>query len=427
MKKFKNEKMNELVKEFDDERKAYIDYINKYDILEDNAFSRAELKYILIDIIKITDDSKLYNLILSRHDHLNLIDKSGALNLYKVIIKNAPYPYNLLFAINGYLCNMYVDNNGLDAALLTISEREKIILELEFINEMPILDIAYMAGISRSRVDQIRAKALRKLRHPSRLRKFYKDFNIDSIGLPDELVSVLRNANINTVDEMLSKLNNDITKPAKDIPGFTVSMLNKLYCNKFFVRENIKYSVNSYMRNTIKEYQQFGNMEVCKKDNTLNEEELNYIRTLININVDRPYNINKHDLKLDSKKILMDLVQKHGSDIVMKEYERIYNELKTAGILKCLTGSSDGGTERLDNIIDIKRNHLKEIGKTYLDILKEYNDIIFNQAEQLIENVSTAQVSEDIPVEDLINSLDRVSQDIDSRISYLQSRLVHYK
>ena len=59
--------------------------------------------------------------------------------------------------------------------LETLTEREKKILDLRFgltnDREMTLEEIGEIYGVSRERVRQIEIKALRKLRHPSRLRR----------------------------------------------------------------------------------------------------------------------------------------------------------------------------------------------------------------------------------------------------------------
>ena len=66
--------------------------------------------------------------------------------------------------------------------LLTLTEREEKVIKLRFGLEdgksRTLEEVGQMFGVTRERIRQIEAKALRKLRHPSRSRKL-KDYMID--------------------------------------------------------------------------------------------------------------------------------------------------------------------------------------------------------------------------------------------------------
>jgi RNA polymerase primary sigma factor len=66
-----------------------------------------------------------------------------------------------------------------DLILDTLSARERRVLQLRFGllegNERTLEEVGQRLGVTRERIRQIEAKALRKLRHPSRSKKL-KDY-----------------------------------------------------------------------------------------------------------------------------------------------------------------------------------------------------------------------------------------------------------
>lgn len=81
------------------------------------------------------------------------------------------YPFNLIDAI---YCDeiVWVDDEdhmaGLEHALLTLSEREQKVLEERFQDFKTLEEVGRDFNVTRERIRQMEAKALRKLRHPSR-------------------------------------------------------------------------------------------------------------------------------------------------------------------------------------------------------------------------------------------------------------------
>ena len=77
------------------------------------------------------------------------------------------------FAINELL------KDEISEVLLTLTEREEKVIRLRFGLEdgrpRTLEEVGQLFGVTRERIRQIEAKALRKLRHPSRSRKL-KDY-----------------------------------------------------------------------------------------------------------------------------------------------------------------------------------------------------------------------------------------------------------
>ena len=86
------------------------------------------------------------------------------------------YPFNLAKAIfrndEGALA-IYLP--GIEQALATLTEREVRVIQQRFEERKTLQDTGKTEGVTRERVRQIEAKALRKLRHPSRSKKL-RDF-----------------------------------------------------------------------------------------------------------------------------------------------------------------------------------------------------------------------------------------------------------
>lgn len=91
------------------------------------------------------------------------------------------YPFNLVAAIFGE-CDLiefiekekYVftedAEEGLKDALKTLTEREQSVIEMRYAGLMKLEDVANEFNVTRERIRQVEAKALRKLRHPLRSR-----------------------------------------------------------------------------------------------------------------------------------------------------------------------------------------------------------------------------------------------------------------
>ena len=93
----------------------------------------------------------------------------------------AIYPFNLAKSIFGNETEaMKIYIPGIEQAFATLTEREVRIIRRRFEDLQTLQGVGQEEGISRERVRQIEAKAIRKLRHPSR-KKIFKAVPISEI------------------------------------------------------------------------------------------------------------------------------------------------------------------------------------------------------------------------------------------------------
>ena len=71
-------------------------------------------------------------------------------------------------------------SNTIRDVLLTLTPREERVIRDRFFNNKTLEEVGHFFTITRTRVRQIEAKALRKLRHPSRSRKLRSFLDKDS-------------------------------------------------------------------------------------------------------------------------------------------------------------------------------------------------------------------------------------------------------
>jgi predicted DNA-binding protein YlxM (UPF0122 family) len=88
-------------------------------------------------------------------------------------MNNSPYPYNLIEVIYDERCEGPYDEDrlkGLEYVLGLLSERERQVLRDRFEDDLSLEDTGRKYNITRERIRQIEAKAIRKLRHPARMK-----------------------------------------------------------------------------------------------------------------------------------------------------------------------------------------------------------------------------------------------------------------
>lgn len=92
----------------------------------------------------------------------------------KINIKDLEYPFNLLWAVTEdeeilENADTISDFKGsVEYALCTLTERERDIIIKRFVNKLTYKEAGDLYGVTRERIRQVEAKALRKLRHPQR-------------------------------------------------------------------------------------------------------------------------------------------------------------------------------------------------------------------------------------------------------------------
>lgn len=130
----------------------------------------------------------------------------------------AIYPFNLAKSILGdetEALKVYLP--GIALALATLSEREREVIRLRFQKKMTLEQCGKEHGITRERIRQIEAKAIRKLRHPSRVNM------IKAVPLTEVQAQHSEYLKLSQAYELLSKAFEVCTAKRAD-PGVVVPM-----------------------------------------------------------------------------------------------------------------------------------------------------------------------------------------------------------
>ena len=144
--------------------------------------------------------------------------------------KKLSYPENIIVDLyetrtdvdsvkNAFYGNEEAVKERLEKMISFFSEREQAIIRYRYVDQLTIREISEKFGITVSRVNQIRIKAMRRLRHPKKsnyiifgIETIEKSPSIDSeiyvLGLSVRAFNCLRRANINTVRQA-AKLSDD--------------------------------------------------------------------------------------------------------------------------------------------------------------------------------------------------------------------------
>lgn len=114
------------------------------------------------------------------------------------------YPENIFFELVGGEANIVSDNvEGLEYVISLLTEREQTILKARYINGETLEEVGKTFGVTRDRIRQIQAKALRKLRHPSRRKYYIKGKSVveAEIKLLEELHEIEKQNYLNAIKE----------------------------------------------------------------------------------------------------------------------------------------------------------------------------------------------------------------------------------
>lgn len=152
-----------------------------------------------------------------------------------MIYKKYPYPYNLMVALTENESdgmNVLDDDRiaGLEYALSTLTERQRTVCKMRFEDEMTYEQIAKRFGLTRERIRQVLAKAIRTLRHPSRFKYIQHGVEIASGKLKAQMQA--RQAEelerLMDVERRRSEVRNILDRPVEAL-GLSVRAFNCLW------------------------------------------------------------------------------------------------------------------------------------------------------------------------------------------------------
>ena len=153
---------------------------------------------------------------------------------------------------NAFYENKDAVKERLEKMISFLSEREQAIIRYRYVDQLTIREISEKFGISVSRVQQIRLKSMRRLRHPKKSNYIIfgsetieKSPSIDSeiyvLGLSDRAFNCLRRANINTVrqasqlsDDDYIRIRNMGRRTMEEVKTKTQEFIEKLESKKDF-------------------------------------------------------------------------------------------------------------------------------------------------------------------------------------------------
>lgn len=161
--------------------------------------------------------------------------------------KKSSFPDNLIPKLCDIPLPLSADQvAGLRFALSTLSDREQQAIIMRYEEEQPIKAVAEHFGVSSSRTQQIIAKAIRKLHHPSRLTFItdgfektkqhqeeiriagtHSDCPVASMGFSTRLTNTLLGNGLDTIAKVCDAIMHDPER-LRDLPGFGIESAQEL-------------------------------------------------------------------------------------------------------------------------------------------------------------------------------------------------------
>jgi RNA polymerase sigma factor (sigma-70 family) len=148
-------------------------------------------------------------------------------------VKNFDYPMDFIDALFGeddtidiaYIETHFDEN--IKEVLQTITEREARIVTKRLIEGFTLESVGRQEGVTRDRIRQIEAKALRKLRHPSRLR--FLRYGEQVLGLQDDINKLTKELLLKKAD-LINAINNpqniELTEKEKELSMLSAEIID---------------------------------------------------------------------------------------------------------------------------------------------------------------------------------------------------------
>lgn len=156
-------------------------------------------------------------------------------------VYDAPYPYNLIQEVFQETVLAEMDDShmaGLEKALSRLSEREKTYLLDMYRDGLNLGDISKKYGLTRERVRQITAKAVRKLRHP-----YYKQFILLGVD------GVAERKEVEDMKESLKRREADLTEREEAVKK-TLDAIAR-FTEKYNVKQGEEEEHHSYIEKEV--------------------------------------------------------------------------------------------------------------------------------------------------------------------------------
>ena len=375
------------------EFKDILQYVLKGNSIFDLPLNDDEIKYILFDcwdILNYNGDNKESHIL-----YYNLFSNEKDINkLYRILLIKSKYPFNLYFEMFTYAVNNHNfipslnvkftvnDTSALDAQLDTLTDNEKNVIIMRFKDGKTFTEIASIIGLSKSRVTQIMYKAVRRLKHPTKLRHISSPHNILDIGLSEDITNVLLDAEIFDVDGLNKAMITDKLLSIR-IPGITVEMVNTLYKNKFI--SNL--AVREFNREYIYAYNIVSDIDLIVKSKEITNEDKEAIIELV------------HPSNRYNSEALSNLICRYSSETIkefINEYIMEVSRKKREAAEEAMAEKHKKLEASASLIIENVREDYRKKYTDYLKQLKEFQEREYKKTEEHFHNMELLKDS--VPV-----------------------------